>query len=1259
MLSIQKISKAAAAGYAEYIAEQREEAQQIMAADPDVSREEAERRAARMAVERVARRDGEDVAEALHQFDRRQEDEQIGAQVGYYSLADDGELTGDRLIHVVGAQAGKCVQPGELREMLMMRDGEGHRLDDAQPKQLRALAQAVGIDGDPTADQLAALRQGLDPITGEELTGPARRLHARAYDGQQARPDHNLNGIDLTFSAPKSVSIYAAAAAATGDMDRYEKVLEAHRQAIEDTLAQAEDEGLICARRGKGGAERQKARLTGGMVKLETGSRALDPQLHGHTVLSSVVEAEDGRRSAMDSKVLFNSSKYLGVQFRRQLAAQLDQNLGLQLEADEVGTHELVGVDEDLIQQFSTRSAEIAETLSEMDAADEALRNAVAADRQSHRQAFEKQKAIIEGLRKADPGLTQDQAEKKAAKDLTPAERQKAKSYGKYLKLESQTQAARQQEATVQSRRGKDGSEADLIEHWSRNGALTSKVVQQAEEKSRQHQHARGPVREVDLFEFVRKHLTEVEGRQSFSEKEARVAIAQFAPMHWDQQRVKQAADRFLDSAGHVVRLQMDEMAGPKLASWTHGPRCFSTPQVVEAQKRIMHTADKLAERKPRQFIDYSQLAEAAESYTLTEEQQELAAAVAATDLTIVRGKAGTGKSHALKPVCEQLQAAGYEVSTFGVKKEMSYDLSREIGANRGESLTKLLMRSDDDPTMPYPGLLEAGRWAQGEPDDIRAKRRALQKAEREAGNRARAAADAGDEKAQRQANAEQAKAQKKLESFAAERAEDPTKNDLSQAWDTHLKKLKMAKMMPRGTARQIALHQLARQREKLVEAKAFAADATEKINWDTPQCWIIDEAGLMADHELDRLMETAKEHNIKLVFLGDREQGKAIGVSGAYAQMEDTYGTVDLSEIQRAKAEWERDLQARFHDLPRDPEAADQAAREIIAEYEEHGRIDYITQDDVQDAVAAGQADADDPTIATTLGVQRAADWYMDHRDGGISCVQTATRTEQAAVAEAVQARLINSGDLDPKKKTAELPLDDQTSVRGRVGEPIMIRTNLNQQGLRNGMQGEITQIRVDGSIQVRVSDGDKTITQSISQAQLRKDHAVTLAYASTIAKSQGETYDHTAVMVPADRGPVSKNDLYTALSRGKHENTAIVATSGTEERARERMVQSMQNRQEDEALHVDYINSPITREELEREAALGVTGDQAVQNIRDQRRIDVHRDHKRRAETQQSRRRTEAVATRRLQQERDAARERQHEPKRRRLGRSLGIAA
>lgn len=1280
MLSIQTISRAAAKGYAEYIAEQEEEAAQIMAEDPNVSAEEARHRAARVVVERVARRDGEDVAEALRQFDRRHDLEQMGAQASYYKVDDSVELSGPRLTHLVGDKAGQPVTDDELKDMLLVRDAAGRRMDDPRHAQLTQLFKEVGMQGTPTLEQRAALRQGQHPATGQPLTGRAAMLQKRMYAATAGR-SYEVTGIDLTLSAPKSVSIYAAAAAASGDMNKYEAVLAAQRAAAEATIRHIEKK-LVSARRGKGGAERIAANLTAGVVKLETGSRANDPQLHSHVVLSTTVESADGKRSKLDGQPIFNSSKYIGTWYRRELAHQLGEKLGLQMKADEVGTHELVGFDEKLIEKYSTRRGEIAETLSEMDHADARIRNAVGADKPAHVQAWKRREELLAGVNPVEREKAQAYAKflklpkqgggvlrqtvnadkqahktahakvEAALKSLTKVEKQKAETFSQSQSLSEGHDAPRRQTAVLKSRRGKEASEADLLRQWQLDPALSASVVERAEQLSKTY--STGPVSEEQLFNFVATNLTEVDGQQTFSEKDARTALAAHAPTHWSDQRVAEATTRFLSSPDHIVNVQTEVQPEQKRAGWTTDVKRFTTPQVVALQEQIKQKAVAVARLDQRVEIDFALLAGLSESYTLTEQQDEVTAAVAATNMAVILGRAGTGKSHVLKPTTEALQAAGYEVSTFGVKKEQAYRLANEIGAQRGESLAKLLMRHDDDPTIPYPGLLEGGYWAQGEDDSIRAERRALQRTARETQNRARQAERAGDEKGRHKAQVEAEKADKKLDAFTRRRAADPSKDELAQAWDRHLEQLAMAKRLPHGAERRVTMERLAQERERLVEAKAYAADAQERIDWDTPQCWIIDEAALLTDQDLSRLLEVSRERNVKLVFLGDREQGRAIGVSGAYAQLEEQYGSVELTEIQRAKAAWERDMQARFHDLPREPEMAEEQAKQLVGEYEAHDRIDYITGANVADAVTKGEADADNPMVARDLGVAAVADWYMQHEEKGEeACVQTRTRSEQAKVAEAIQERLLDAGKLDSKAKTVELPLDANVCVNGRVGEPIMIRHNISSKDLRNGMLGKITAIRRDGSIQVEVQDGDRMIRRSLTAKALKSDHAVALSYSSTISKEQGETHDYSAVLVQADGSPMEKGDLYAGLTRGKYENRAIVATNETIGHARDHLAKAMKNRKADEALTLDWVNSPLTREEIDREKSYGIFGAQIDRNIREQRRIDFQRDQQKRAKLAEQRRVRQARANRRLAEEK--AQRAAKQTKRRRHGMSM----
>src|SRR5699024_607379 len=276
VLSLQKISKSAAKGYAEYIEEQNQEVNERMAMYPSLHREDVEREVARKMVARVAKREGEDVAEALRQFDRREDLAQVGAQASYYSINPNEKIEGDRLTHIVGEHAGKEVESDELLDILMSRDGDGKQLHEPQHKALKSLLDEVGVAGVPTPEQRDALRNGVHPETGAELTGMAAAKQARAYAEGGLRED-SVTGIDMTFSCPKSLSIVAAAAAASGDTETYEAILTDVRNAVSATLGRADNEGLILGRRGEDGIDKVRAHLTNGVAKIETGSRSHDP----------------------------------------------------------------------------------------------------------------------------------------------------------------------------------------------------------------------------------------------------------------------------------------------------------------------------------------------------------------------------------------------------------------------------------------------------------------------------------------------------------------------------------------------------------------------------------------------------------------------------------------------------------------------------------------------------------------------------------------------------------------------------------------------------------------------------------------------------------------------------------------------------------------------------------------------------------------------------------------------------------------------
>ncbi len=143
----------------------------------------------------------------------------------------------------------------------------------------------LGLSGQVDADGFFALMEGRDPTLGEVL----RPAHGRA----------RVAAFDLTFSAPKSVSVlYAVADEAVG-----RALSAAHDRAVDAALAYVEREACF-TRRGKDGVRRIRG---GGFVAAAYRhrlSRAGDPQLHTHVVVANMTRAE-GRWTALDGHGLY------------------------------------------------------------------------------------------------------------------------------------------------------------------------------------------------------------------------------------------------------------------------------------------------------------------------------------------------------------------------------------------------------------------------------------------------------------------------------------------------------------------------------------------------------------------------------------------------------------------------------------------------------------------------------------------------------------------------------------------------------------------------------------------------------------------------------------------------------------------------------------------------------------------------------------------------------------------------------------------
>jgi conjugative transfer relaxase protein TraI len=207
-------------------------------------------------------------------------------------------------------------------------------------------ADALGLDGQVRGDDLTAVLEGRLPDgsrLGKEING--NHVH---------RPGH-----DLTFSAPKSVSILALIG---GDKE----MLEAHNHAVR--IAAGYVEKLISARDTKDGVT--SIVHTGKMVAAaftHDTSRNLDPQLHTHLLVANMTE-QDGKWKALATDYIHNAGFIetvmkmqvtLGKIYRSALRSRVE---ALGHEVEEVGKHgmwEIKGVPEEVREEFSSRGREI------------------------------------------------------------------------------------------------------------------------------------------------------------------------------------------------------------------------------------------------------------------------------------------------------------------------------------------------------------------------------------------------------------------------------------------------------------------------------------------------------------------------------------------------------------------------------------------------------------------------------------------------------------------------------------------------------------------------------------------------------------------------------------------------------------------------------------------------------------------------------------------------------------------------------------
>jgi conjugative relaxase-like TrwC/TraI family protein len=206
---------------------------------------------------------------------------------------------------------------------------------------LGSIAAELDLSRTVSDDGFQLALAGAHPSTGAVLTSGS---------------PNRVPGFDLTFSAPKSVSVLFG----VGGERVQGAIRSAHDRAVEDALGYLERSAAKGRRGHDGLVTINGSGLLAAAFRHRT-SRAGDPQLHTHVVVANVVHGADGRWSALDARLIYAHAKTAGYLYEARLRAELTRSLGVAWTPVKRGIADVEGVPQEVLRAFSRRRVEIEE----------------------------------------------------------------------------------------------------------------------------------------------------------------------------------------------------------------------------------------------------------------------------------------------------------------------------------------------------------------------------------------------------------------------------------------------------------------------------------------------------------------------------------------------------------------------------------------------------------------------------------------------------------------------------------------------------------------------------------------------------------------------------------------------------------------------------------------------------------------------------------------------------------------------------------
>lgn len=255
----------------------------------------------------------------------------------------------------------------------------------------------------------------------------------------------------------------------------------------------------------------------------------------------------------------------------------------------------------------------------------------------------------------------------------------------------------------------------------------------------------------------------------------------------------------------------------------------------------------------------------------------------------------------------------------------------------------------------------------------------------------------------------------------------------------------------------------------------------------------VIDEADLIGIHEMERVISHAADVCAKVVLLGDPEHLQAIQAGAAFRALNELYGGVEIAEVRRQRADWQRNATRQL---------ATGRTAQALAAYRDH--------DMVHESATRKKARGD--------LIDR---WDCDRRANpdASRIILAHTNAEVRALNDIARERMRKNGELGD-----EVEVHVARGGRGFAPGDRMIFLR-NQDGLqvKNGTRGTVHRLSAN-AMTVHVDNGGDV------SFELKDYNDIDHGYAATMHTAQGMTFDRVYVLATPE---MDRHRAYLALSR------------------------------------------------------------------------------------------------------------------------------